>query len=99
MSQHIIAPRTYFIIFAILMGLLVATVAGSYMPLGHFHLAFALTIAAAKAAVIGLYFMHVKFSNRLVWVFSSAAILWLAILIVLSVNDYESRDWLHIAGK
>ena len=99
MSQHIIPPRTYLIVFGILMGLLVATVLGAYAPLGHFHLAIALLIAGAKAAVIVLYFMHVRYSSRLTWLFSSAAILWLAILILLSVNDYISRGWLNIEGK
>ena len=99
MSQHIIEPRTYYRIFGVLMGLLVATVVGAYAPLGHFHLAFALLVAGAKAAVIILVFMHVKYSNRLVWIFSSAAFLWLALLIVLSMNDYDSRGWLNIEGK
>ena len=61
MSQHIIPLRTYYTIFAILMLLLVATVGGAYLPLGHFHLPVALTIAGVKAALIVLYFMHVRF--------------------------------------
>jgi cytochrome c oxidase subunit IV len=99
MSQHIIPPRTYYTIFAILMALLVATVGGSYMPLGRFHLAFALLIAIAKAVLIVLYFMHVRFSNRLTWVFSSAAFFWLAILLVLGSMDFASRGWVGIDGK
>jgi cytochrome c oxidase subunit 4 len=99
MSQHIIPPRTYFIIFGVLMGLLIATVAGAYAPLGHFHLAFALLIAGAKAEVIVLYFMHVRYSSRLTMLFSSAALLWLVILIGLSISDYYSRGWLNIEGK
>jgi cytochrome c oxidase subunit 4 len=99
MSQHIIPPRTYYMIFAILMALLVATVGGSYLPLGRFHLPFALLIAIAKAVLIVLYFMHVRFSNRLTWVFSSAAFFWLAILLVLGSMDFASRGWVGIDGK
>jgi cytochrome c oxidase subunit 4 len=99
MSQHIIPPRTYYTIFAILMGLLVATVGGSYLPLGRFHLAFALMIATAKAVLIVLYFMHVRFGNRLTWVFSSAAFFWLAILLFLGSMDFGSRGWVGIDGK
>ena len=37
--------------------------------------------------------------QRLVWVFSGAAFLWLPILIVLTLNDYFTRGWLNIPGK
>ncbi len=43
--------------------------------------------------------MHVRFSNRLTWVFSTAAFFWLAILLVFSLADYASRGWLDIEGK
>lgn len=99
MSQHILPLKTYYRIFAALMTLLVVTVAAAYLPLGPLNLPVALSIAGVKAALIVLYFMHVKFSNKLTWVFSSAAFLWLAILIVLSMNDYLTRGWLHIEGK
>ena len=89
MSQHIIPVRTYLIVFGVLMGLLVATVAGAYAPLGHFHLAIALLIAGLKAVVIVLYFMHVRYSSRLTWVFSSAAVNWRADGIRRNEEDVE----------
>jgi cytochrome c oxidase subunit 4 len=98
-AHHIIPVRTYFVLFAILMALLVATVVGSYLPLGPLHLPFALLIAGAKAILIVLYFMHVRYSNRLTWVFSSAAFVWLMILLVFSLSDYFTRGWLDIEGK
>lgn len=102
-AHHIIPVRTYLMIFAILMGLLVATVLAAYIPLPEslrwLHLTIALVIAAAKAVLIILYFMHVRYSNRLTWVFSSAAFVWLVILLVFSLSDYFSRGWLDIEGK
>ena len=41
-----------------------------------------MVIAVAKAVLILLIFMHVRYSERLIWVFSTAAFLWLVILIV-----------------
>ena len=99
MTQHIMTVRTNVNVFIALMALLVATVAFAYMPLGHLHLATAMVIAVTKAVLIILYFMHVRFSNRLTWVFSSAAFVWLAILIIITVSDYLSRGWLNIDGK
>ena len=99
MSQHIIPPRTYYTIFGILMLLLVATVGAAYINLGPLNLIVAMSIAVTKAVLIILYFMHVRYGNKLTWVFSSAAFVWLAILIVLSLNDYATRGWLNIEGK
>ncbi len=98
-AHHVIPPRTYLIVFASLMGLLVATVIGAYMPLGPFHLPVALTIAGIKAALIILFFMHVRYSNKLTWVFSTAAFFWLAILLAFSLSDYFTRGWLDVYGK
>ena len=97
--SHVIPVRTYFTIFVILMALLVATVVGSFLPLGSLHLPVALLIAGAKAALIIMYFMHVRYSSRLTWVFSTAAFFWLMILLAFSLADYFSRNWLSIEGK
>jgi cytochrome c oxidase subunit IV len=99
MSQHIVSVRTNWNVFIALMVLLVATVVFAYLPMGRLHLATAMVIATVKAVLIILYFMHVRFSNRLTWVFSASAFVWLSILIVLSLSDYLSRGWLAIDGK
>jgi cytochrome c oxidase subunit 4 len=99
LHHHIIPVRTNLIIFGILMGLLVLTIVMSYAPLGPLHFATAMVIAVVKAVLIVLYFMHVKFSRRLVWVFSTAAFVWLGIMMVLTLNDYLTRGWLTTPGK
>jgi cytochrome c oxidase subunit IV len=99
-ATHIIPVRTYLVIFGVLMALLFATVAGAYMPFPTWaHLPVAMTIAIAKAALIIMYFMHVRFSSRLTVVFSTAAFFWLILLLVFCLQDYASRDWLAIEGK
>jgi cytochrome c oxidase subunit 4 len=100
MSQkHIASVATNLIVFVALMVLLLATIGGAYAPLGHFHLAVALLIAVAKALLVMLFYMHVRSAKRTTWVFSSAAFLWLGILIALSLSDYLGRGWLAIPGK
>jgi cytochrome c oxidase subunit 4 len=99
MSQHIASVRSNLVVFALLMVLLVATVAGAYMPLGRFHLAVAMTIALAKALLVLLYFMHVRYSTRVTWAFSAAAFVWLAIMVSLTLSDYLTRGTLLIEGK
>jgi cytochrome c oxidase subunit 4 len=93
--QHVTPVRTNLIIFGVLMALLVLTIVLSYVNLGPLHFAAAMVIATVKAVLIVLYFMHVRFSPRLVWVFASAAFLWLGILLALTLSDYFSRSWLE----
>jgi len=40
------------------------------------------------------YFMHVRYSSPLTWVFAGAGFLWLIILIVLTLSDFLTRNWL-----
>ena len=56
------------------MVLLVATVGAAFIDLGRFNFALAMVIAVAKAVMILLIFMHVRYSDRLIWVFSSRGV-------------------------
>ena len=99
MSQHILPVRTYVAIYIALLVLLAATVGAAFVNIEPFNFALTMLIAVAKGALILLIFMHVRFSDRLTWVFSSAAFLWLGILIALTLNDYFTRNLLNIPGK
>jgi cytochrome c oxidase subunit IV len=99
MSEHILPVKTYVAVYVALLVLLAATVGAAYLDLGWFNFTLTMIIAVAKAVMIMLIFMHVRYGGRLTWVFSSAAFLWLAILIGLTLNDYFTRDWLNIPGK
>ena len=98
-DTHILPVRTYLLTFAALVALLGAAMGAAYMPLGRLHLTVTLLIAACKAVIIMLIFMHLKFSSRLTWVFALGAFVWLAILMTLTLGDYLSRGWLSIPGK
>jgi cytochrome c oxidase subunit 4 len=92
--HHVLPIRLYLQIFAALMVLLVATVAVAFLPFGDYGIVVAMTIAIVKALLVVLYFMHVRYSSKLVWVFSGAAFFWLAILLVLTMSDYATRGWI-----
>ena len=69
------------------------------MPMGPLQFPVAMTIAAIKAVLIVLFFMHALHSHRLTLVICVASLLWLAIMIALTLSDYHSRGWLDIPGK
>ncbi len=54
-----------------------------------------LSIAVTKATLVVLFFMHVKYSPKLTWTVIIGSIFWLFIMLVLTMNDYFTRDWLH----
>jgi cytochrome c oxidase subunit 4 len=99
MKHHIATIRTSVIVFAALLALLFLTVGAAYLPLGPLHFPLAMLIAAAKAVLIVLFFMHALHSDRLTVVICAAAILWLGIMMALTLSDYGSRGWLDIPGK
>jgi len=99
MKQHVASIRTNIVIFVLLLVLLQATVGAAYVPLGPLHFPIAMTFAAIKAVLIVLFFMHALRSHRLTLLICVAALLWLAIMIALTLADYQSRGWLDIPGK
>jgi cytochrome c oxidase subunit 4 len=94
MSEHIVPPKTYLSVWAALLVLLAATIILAYVPLGPLHVVVSVGIALAKAILIVLFFMHVKYNQRLITVFVCAGFFWLAILFTLALADYMTRSWL-----
>ena len=97
-KEHV-APRTYYLVFAALMVLLVLTVMASGLGAGLIGISVALTIAVVKAVLIILYFMHVRYSERLIWLFAAAAFFWLGIMLGFVFTDYLTRSFLPIPGR
>jgi cytochrome c oxidase subunit 4 len=76
--------------------LLAATVVVSYIRLGWMNAVAALGIAVTKAVIIIMYFMHVRYSPRLIWVFVCAGFFWLSILFALTFGDYFTRVYMPL---
>jgi cytochrome c oxidase subunit IV len=81
----------YYKVFAALLVLLAATVAIAEFDLGPWNFPAAAAIATAKGLLIVLFFMHVRYSPPLTWLFAGAGFFWLGILIVLTYSDYATR--------
>ena len=89
--HHIVPVKIYYAIFAMLMILTAVTVAVAYVDLGALNAVVAIVIACFKAMIVVLYFMHVKYSTRLIKLTVVAGLYWLGILLVLTLNDYLTR--------
>jgi len=91
-ALHHPSDRTLYGVFAALAVLLVATVAVARLDLGSGSFPVAVAIASAKAGLILLYFMGVRYSRPLVWLVAGAGFFWLAILFALTLADYWTRS-------
>ena len=96
-AGHVVPIKIYLAVFASLMLLTAVTVWASGQDFGPYNTLVALSIAVAKASLVVLFFMHVKYSSRLVQIVVVSSLLWLVILLSV-VGDYVSRGWLGNPG-
>jgi cytochrome c oxidase subunit 4 len=97
-EEHAVPLRVYVFVWLGLLVLTGATVACAQVDLGALGTPIALAIAGLKGALVVLYFMHVRWSGALVWVFAGAGLVWLVILIGFTLSDYLTRDWVPVYG-
>ncbi len=91
---EVVAVRTYLIVTVILLVLLGLTLLVASLELGAFALVIAMLIAAIKATLVALIFMHLRTSSPITRVFALAGLLWLIILVGYTLNDFVTRGLL-----
>ena len=94
---HVHPASVYYKVFGALVLFTLITVGLSRIHLGEWNFFIAVVIATVKAALVVLFFMHVKYASRLTKIFVCAAFLWLAILFGFTFADYLTRDWLPVS--
>lgn len=93
MAEKIIPEKIYLVVLVALLALTLSTYWVAQVNLGHWNTPVGLAIAAAKAGLVILYFMHARYRTWLTWVVIAAGLLWLGILFVLTMSDYLTRAW------
>ena len=91
-QEHYVVPiRTYLTVFVALMVFVAITVSASFIDLGIISIIIVLGIATTKAGLIMLYFMHLRYSPKLMWVFAGLGFFGLSIMILIAMGDYVAR--------
>lgn len=90
--------RAYVLVFLALLALTGVTVLAAEQDFGVLNTVVALGIACLKAGLVTLYFMHVRWSERLVAIFAAVGLLFLVLLVGGTMHDYLTRDWMQIYG-
>ncbi len=94
--EQITPARTYLLVGAALLVLLALTVLAASVDLGPFNTVIAVTIAVIKALLVILFFMNVRRSSRITWIYVLIGFFWLVLLFGLTLGDYITRPWLPI---
>jgi cytochrome c oxidase subunit 4 len=95
-EEHIGLPG-YFGVFGILV---VGTIVTYYVALFDLdgrlfagaNTLVALLIAFTKMTFVILYFMHVRWSSKLIWLTAIAGFFWMAIMFAFTMQDYLTRS-------
>jgi cytochrome c oxidase subunit 4 len=88
----VVPQRLYYRVYAALLGLALLTWGLSYVHLGDpLSVVVALTVATIKALLVVLFFMHVRYSSWLTWVFVGAGMAWMGHMLILMMSDYLTR--------
>lgn len=95
-TPHVLPIPLYLAVFAILV---VGTILTYIVALYDLDVVFpgantfiALTIALFKTACVVLYFMHVRYSSKLIWLTAVGGFFWLLILFSYTMQDYLTRS-------
>lgn len=92
-AHTVVSPKVYAIVFGALLIFTALTVFASGIELGIFNAVVALAIAVIKGTLVVLFFMHIRYSSRLVMLTICSGFFVFLVLISLTLTDYISRAW------
>jgi cytochrome c oxidase subunit 4 len=92
-ETHIVSPKTYLVVYLSLLFFTALTVKAAFWDMGILNPIVALAIACIKAVIVILYFMHIRYSSKLVRMTVAAGFFTFLVLITMTLSDYISRAW------
>ena len=93
-AHHVVPLKIYIAVFTALMVFTAITVGAAFLDLGPLNNVVMLGIAIVKATLVIMFFMHVKYSTRLIPLVAAGGFFFLLILFGITMADYMTRGWL-----
>lgn len=90
-GHHSMPLKVYFSVFAALIFLTVITVWIAQFHFGILNGFIAMFVATIKATLVGMYFMHLKFDNKLYATILVGSVGFLILLWIFSLFDFGTR--------
>lgn len=84
---HVVDVRVLLYVFAALIALTAITVAVSYFDFGPFNLVIALGVATVKAALVALWFMHLRYDSGLNAFIFLVGVAFLGLFLIIAMFD------------
>ena len=88
---HVSSVKFYVGILAILVTFTLMTVAVASVHLGPLNLAVAIAIASAKATLVVMFFMHLKYDNKFNATIVICSIMFIGVFFAYTMNDTDTR--------
>jgi cytochrome c oxidase subunit 4 len=95
-GHHILPLRVYFGVAAALLVFTVVTVWVAQFDFGALNMTIAMLIAAFKASLVCLFFMHLLYDNKIYALVFISSLIFLAIFIVFVMYDVVRRDGVYV---
>jgi cytochrome c oxidase subunit 4 len=86
LRRHLLVGLALFVLLAL-------TAGSALLPLGAFNAVSNFAIAAVKAALVVVFFMHLGRGDAAVRIAAAAGLLWLGFLVALSLVDFLARGY------
>jgi cytochrome c oxidase subunit IV len=94
-AHHIVSPAVYVKVIIVLLILTIATVAVAYFDASKYwslaNLAIALGLATIKATIVALWFMHVKYSGKLIQIVIITSLMFFMLMLFGTLMDVWTR--------
>ena len=87
---HVMSPRTLVSVFTALVGLTLLTVAAAQISFGAWEVWVSLGIASVKAALVAIYFMHLRHDRPFNVIVFFSSLLFVALFLALTLMDLQS---------
>ena len=94
-KNHSISFKTYFTVLVVLLILTVITVGVARVDFGRINAFVAMLIATVKAGLVLMYFMHLKYDEKLYWLIFGSSVFFVILLYFFSELDTVTRVIQH----
>lgn len=90
-KNHVVPYKNHFLVLLLLIALTGITVAITSVELGPYNTAAAMVIATIKALIVLLYFMHLRFDQKIYRFMTTIVLLIFIAVVIITFFDYLYR--------
>jgi cytochrome c oxidase subunit 4 len=90
-NKHISSYRSHIFVLAALLVLTAVSVAVTSLEMGTLNTVVAMLIAGTKAAIVLIWFMHLKFDDKIYTIFTVAVFFLFVLVLIVTFFDYSYR--------